>query len=146
MTRDEIIIYARVTMQHHRLDAWGFRFDSHKRRFGVCSYRERYIGVSWPVCQLNADTDIMNTIKHEIAHALTPGAGHGLRWKLQAMVIGAKPQTCAEDHVIAVPGRWQFHCPCGMEYNRYKRPREGKYRCAKCRQAVVWTDTRAIAL
>lgn len=144
MTQAEILTLAHGLMQAHGMRFWGFRFDNHKRRFGVCNYRENYIGLSWPVCQLNADADIIDTIKHEIAHALTPGADHGRVWKLQAMIVGARPETCAASHVKQVPGRWQFHCPCGIEYNRYRRPSiRARYRCPDCHAVVIWTDTRA---
>ncbi len=146
MTQAEIMAYAMNLLSEHRLYAWSFKFDNHKRRFGVCNYREQYIGVSWAVAQLNKDADIIDTIRHEIAHALTPGADHTRRWKLAAMACGARPETCAAKHVIQVPGRWQYPCPCGVTYNRYKRPttRPGaKYVCPSCRRVITWTDTQA---
>ena len=146
MTRDEIVIYARVLMLHHKLDAWSFRFDSHKTRFGVCNYRECYIGLSWPVCKLNSQSDICDTIKHEISHALAKGAGHGRIFKLTCMIVGARPQTCAAFHVKSVPGRYRFECPCGVTGNRYRRPviKPGRRDvCRRCRRPVIFVDTRA---
>lgn len=148
MTRDEIITLAHALMTEHGLVAkfWAFRFDNHKTRFGVCNYREHYIGVSWPLCRINPDADIIDTIKHEIAHALTPGAMHTRIWKLQAMLVGARPETCAASHVKTVPGRWHSLCPCGLELNRYRAPvtrANARYICPQCRRVITWTDTRA---
>jgi predicted SprT family Zn-dependent metalloprotease len=146
MTKAEIEQLARSLMQAHGLQPyWGFRFDNRRRRFGVCSYQEHCISLSWPVCQVNSDADIRDTILHEIAHALTPGAEHGHVWKMQAQMIGARPVRCAGAHVITPSGRWQGQCGCSRICNRYRPPKPGaRYQCRLCRQFVVWIDTKAV--
>lgn len=37
--------------------------------------------------------DLLDTLLHEIAHALTPGDGHGKLWQAKAMELGARPTT-----------------------------------------------------
>ena len=144
MTRDEIVLYARVLMVAHGLESWSFRFDNHKLRFGGCSYQGKYLTLSWPVARINSDAEVMNTIKHEIAHALTPHAEHGPVWKLQAMLIGARPEACVSSQsIVTVPGRWQGQCGCSRVNNRYRAPKPGaKYRCQLCGVSFTFVDTR----
>lgn len=146
MTLDETYSMARALLDTHGLPHWSFRFDNHKRRFGVCCYSERYIGLSWAVARLNSDAEIINTLKHEIAHALTPDAGHGPVWKIQAVIIGARPEACVNQQTIAtVPGRWQGRCGCAQVNNRYRRPKPGaRYKCHICAQVFVYSDTQAV--
>jgi hypothetical protein len=56
------------------------------------------IELSLPFIQVAAVPEVMDTILHEIAHALTPG-GHTKAWKATAAAIGATPKRCSEFHV-----------------------------------------------
>jgi predicted SprT family Zn-dependent metalloprotease len=65
-----------------------FKFDNAKRRFGYCSYTDKEISLSKPLCEYNLNNfyQINDTILHEIAHALSykihgrRGSGHCKRW------------------------------------------------------------------
>lgn len=113
-------------MKKHGLFEKGWRgaFDSAKRRCGLCSYTRKTISLSRVYVQLNDESLVLDTILHEIAHALAGGfAGHGRIWQLQAIAIGAKPQVCKEiNQVNAVKGRYTGTCAgCGIAVQRYKR-------------------------
>src|SRR5687767_14955649 len=74
---------AKQLMRQHGLDAlgWTFGFDHARRRFGRCDYTDKRITLSRALTFLNSVDEVRDTVLHEIAHALTPGAGHGARWR-----------------------------------------------------------------
>lgn len=57
---------------------WAFGFDRAVCRLGCTKYRSKFITVSAHVVTVNDEASLINTVLHEIAHALTGrGAGHG---------------------------------------------------------------------
>ena len=80
-------------MQQHGLSAqgWRFQFDHARRRFGACRYGRKLITLSRPLVLLNPEAEVRDTILHEIAHALCPGDGHGVRWKQKCREIAPAP-------------------------------------------------------
>src|SRR6476620_7955328 len=101
-------------MREHNLVGWTFRFDHARRRFGSCRTREKVITLSRPLTILNTIDQVRDTVLHEIAHALTPGDGPGLRWRQKCREIGAKPARCYTDEEVALPARkparYRFGC------------------------------------
>lgn len=83
---------------------WKFKFDSAKRRFGLCSYSRKVLSVSRFFIDLNSEEEVTNTIRHEVAHALAGNdAGHGPVWKSYAVMVGAKPVRCYSRAETTVP-------------------------------------------
>ena len=137
---------ARTLMRQHGLepDGWTFKFDHAKRRFGSCqSGRSRkWITLSRSLTLLNDEPQVRDTILHEIAHALTPGDGHGPAWKAKCIEIGANPRrTYGDDEVISPPRRaawFEMGCQrCDWWVDRRRRTRR-KLVCKKCRQPVAY--------
>ena len=63
-------------MRLHKLPAaWSFQFDRSKVRFGKCNYAKKEISLSQHLVQLNTETEVRDTILHEIAHALASRRG-----------------------------------------------------------------------
>ncbi len=120
-------------MQHHGVGDWGFAFDRAKRRLGSCRYAQRTLTLSGPLTRLNDEAVVRDTILHEIAHALTPGAGHGPRWRAAASRLGAAPTPCVAAHTVAVPpAPYALVCDgCGARLPRYRRPRR-RFVCRAC--------------
>ncbi len=120
-------------MQQHGVGDWSFAFDNAKRRLGSCRYSQRTLTLSGPLTRLNDEAVVRDTILHEIAHALTPGAGHGLRWRAVAERLGAAPRSCVEAGAIAVPpAPYALVCDgCGARLPRYRRPRR-RFVCRGC--------------
>ncbi len=125
-----VIARADELMAKHGLPAmgWKFTFIRSIRTLGLCSYREKAVSLSEQF-MLTADEELINdTILHEIAHALTPGAGHNWRWKMKCVEIGANPERCLpwEDMPENMPRHealWEAFCPsCNRRFKWKKRP------------------------
>ena len=136
MDQQDARVLALSLMRQHGLPVkgWSFNFDEAKKRFGVCKYKSKSIGLSRPLTLLNTEAEVRDTILHEIAHALAGhAAGHGPEWKKVAASIGAKPVRCfSTDKVNTVKGRYRYRCyGCGHTTNRHKRP-SSPIACRKC--------------
>jgi predicted SprT family Zn-dependent metalloprotease len=138
---------ARELMRQHGLAGWTFEFDHARRRFGRCDYTHRRISLSKSLTFLNPMEEVRDTILHEIAHALTPGAGHGARWRNKCRMIGARARRCfTEEQVVTVPrapARYLFGCPSCDWWVERRRAVRRKYQCTRCRGKVVFRDVGA---
>ncbi len=130
---------ARRLLDEHGLSAWEFGFNSNVRRAGVCFYPYRTepgrIELSIHFIERNPDDEILDTILHELAHALVgPGHGHDKVWRAKCKQIGARPEACYADNVDMPLGRWRATCPrCVAEYNRHRRPPlSDGWHCGSC--------------
>jgi predicted SprT family Zn-dependent metalloprotease len=126
--------------QHGLAEEWTFKFDHARRRFGSCRYRAKLITLSRPLTFLNDEPQVRDTILHEIAHALTPGDGHGAKWKRKCVEIGANPKRTYDDVEVVSPPRreapMQIGCAkCGWWADRHRRTRR-KLICKTCRKPV----------
>jgi predicted SprT family Zn-dependent metalloprotease len=129
---------ARDLMDRHGLSDWALRFDRARRRLGCCHYGSRTISLSRHLVALNPVEVVRDTVLHEIAHAQTPGAGHGPAWRARAAALGAAPRACvAADAVALPPAPYALVCDaCGTRIARYRRPRR-RYVCRRCWQRHV---------
>jgi predicted SprT family Zn-dependent metalloprotease len=78
---------------------WVGRFDRARCRFGCCWMARREISLSLALTELNDEAQVVDTILHEVAHALAferygHGVGHDARWKAIAAQLGATPRAC----------------------------------------------------
>jgi predicted SprT family Zn-dependent metalloprotease len=98
---------ARELMNQHGLSEWKFEFDRAKRRYGLCSYSRKTISLSAHLVPLNSDEETIDTILHEIAHALSwikyNHRGHGAIWKMVCRQIGARPERCYSSAKVSQP-------------------------------------------
>ena len=90
MERKQASEILRTEMNKHGLQAWSVRLnqnaDSHF--LGLCSYKDKCIILSAHHIDIHPEPDVINTIRHEIAHALCPGEGHSDVWAAKAREIG----------------------------------------------------------
>lgn len=130
---------------------WRFAFDHAKRRAGRCQYSTKTISLSKHYVALNVATnpeDVLDTILHEIAHALAPGDHHGDMWKAKCIEIGARPKRCYDSSLVKMPtGKVCAICDgCRNKFRRHKLPPRGRrMHCVACgpqRGALVFiTET-----
>jgi predicted SprT family Zn-dependent metalloprotease len=144
MTQGQTILLAYKLMRENGLIGWKFGLNKNKRRLGVCRHRKRLIELSVDFVSMNTDEEIIDTIKHEIAHALVgPGHGHGPVWKAKARQLGCNPVPCSMD--AAMPhGHFQAVCPgCGMIHSKHRCPKVlTGWVCKKCGPVngkLTWT-------
>ena len=78
----EITIWAKSIMAKHGLSHWSFKINGRfKRTLGQCSYGRKLIELSRSHVKEDIYENVLDTLMHEIAHALTEGAGHGIVWQ-----------------------------------------------------------------
>lgn len=124
---------ARQLFAEHNLKGWIFKFDSAKRRFGQCNYGRKIISMSRHLTELNDEKQVVDTLLHEIAHALAGiGTYHGPAWKRVAKEIGCNAERCYDSQtVIKPPAPWIGTCPAGHEFSKHRQPTR-QYSCNIC--------------
>lgn len=129
----DVALKARALMNHHGLSGWAFGFNSRKRAAGVCKFGPKTIELSTAFAQNASDDDILDTILHEIAHAIAGNkAGHGPEWKMVCRRIGANPSRVYEDTDNVMPkGAWIGRCSNGHEIDQHRAPLRVKS-CSRC--------------
>ena len=106
----------RRLLREHGLHDWSIVADRAKTRAGVCRFAKRQIGLSAPLTTLHSDDEVLDTILHEIAHALVgPQHGHDAVWRAKAREIGCSGERCVSSDSPRVPGDWVGRCPAGHE-------------------------------
>ena len=142
---------ARELMAIHLDAKWSFKWSNAKKTFGTCSYGRindtvlyGTITLSKPLCLLNDETQVRDTILHEIAHALTLGHGHDNTWKRKCVEIGAKPIRCYSSDEVTRP-KMKYVAICGgcqREFQKGRITRKARYskQICKCQAGKSWDD------
>lgn len=113
---------------------WTFAFNRRKQALGLCNYTDKRIELSSLFVVRNGEEEVIDTVRHEIAHALAGRkAGHGPTWISICHRIGAIPKSTCNTAVMP-PGTFQARCPtCGKGHDRYRRPKRRRiYYCRIC--------------
>ncbi|MCE0540701.1 SprT-like domain-containing protein [Kineosporia rhizophila] len=136
---------ARELLEEHNLLDWTLGFDRARRRAGSCRFSQKVITLSIPLTKIHPESEVRDTILHEIAHALVgPTHGHDEVWKATTTAIGATPERCYSDDLPQLPGRFTGTCPQGHQVERDKRPSRPSS-CLTCtptfdpEQLITWT-------
>jgi len=135
----------RRLLRDHGLDDWTIVAVLAKTRAGVCRFGRRQIGLSAPITALHSEQEVLDTILHEIAHALVgPQHGHDRVWRAKAREIGCSGERCVSSEAPRVPGDWIGRCPAGHEKPRHRAPTR-LMSCGECatrfdpRHLFTWT-------
>ncbi|AEJ92356.1 SprT [Mycobacterium phage Timshel] len=146
MTLNDAAEITRDLLHEHGLgDTWRFKFTNAKRTAGICSYRDKTIGLSRYLLARRPYEESLNTITHEIAHALVGGMhGHDAAWQRKHRELGGDGKRCFEHTDLDAP--WIGTCGHGKQFARYRRPKTlVGWRCncrGKVRTAVEWVHNR----
>jgi len=124
---------AKLLMAAHGLTdkGWRFEWDNAARRFGQCRYSTKTISMSRQLTRQRSEGSVRNTMLHEIAHALTPGSGHGYEWRMKALAIGCDGKRCSADKV-EVKYNYVAKCPAGHISKQYIRKPRASARDRSC--------------
>lgn len=126
------LVTGRRLLREHGLSDWTIRLDRAKTRAGVCRFARREIGLSAPLTRLHSEAEVLDTILHEIAHALVgPQHGHDAVWRAKAREIGCSGSRCVSADSPTVRGDWVGTCPSGHTVARHRRPQRVRS-CSRC--------------
>ena len=134
---------ARSTMNKHGLTDWAFGFDRSVRRFGCCHYQTKTITLSEKLVELNNEATVLDTILHEVAHAIVGHSeGHGTCWKAKARELGCTAERCySSDTVTAVNRSFIGTCPsCERKIERHRRKNISCGRCCRAFNGGAWSE------
>jgi predicted SprT family Zn-dependent metalloprotease len=157
-TPDVVARLVQEQMLRHGLKGWSFKFNTNKRRAGVCKWT-RVMGQDHPgSIQLSVHllkfgwAKIEEVVIHEISHALAGyRAGHGPEWQRVARNLGIQGDRCINlpDGQVMVDGRYIYTCPnCNVTGHSHKKPRRRVIGCRRCLDRTgtfypfVYTDTQ----
>ena len=131
---------AREIMNDHGLQEWNLVIDNARSRLGCCKYDKKTITLSKRHLDLDKEWEIIDTILHEVAHALVgPDHWHDNVWKSMCVKIGAKPNRCK-----SVSDNFHDDAPlvakcCNKKFYRYKKPSKNfTYRCPACKLPITF--------
>ena len=132
----ELEAFAWAMIEKHDLyEEWTFRWNNRKNSFGLCNYTKKTIELSNYMVDCGESVESMKrTVLHEIAHALTPGTGHGPEWKAQMRAFGLEPNRQREGNGAKITYKWYRVCPtCGSKEGYHRKPTSKKrISCAVC--------------
>lgn len=131
-----------LNAEYPQLSEWRVGVNSAKRRLGVCKYGKKVIEVSVYVLQRGDEKQVLNTLRHEVAHALLPvGEGHSRRWRALHKKLGGDGERCT-DMELCDAYKWVLWCKngCVVAKNRstgeelreiryFRKPKKGVCRC-----------------
>jgi predicted SprT family Zn-dependent metalloprotease len=142
-------------LKTHGRGDWRVTINKRLRsRAGQCNYRMKTIELSAWLLRCNDNAAVMNTITHEVAHAIVGGwVGHGLEWRMCHRRLGGNGKRCytqgvdlINDHERKRQKRnWIGTCPtCGKVYTRVRITiRPGVfYRCPRDKTRLTWLNEK----
>lgn len=137
--------------EHGLAPQWSFGWSRTVRFAGMTRWNRKLsngrivplfkIELSKPITELADREHVIDTMHHEIAHALV-GAGHSHDhvWQAKARELGAVPNLHGPRTGYRIPpSKYVSRHDCGLEYNRNRLPSERRY-CAKCVKVHGFSD------
>ena len=132
----EFLDLARSEMDKNGLFDWKLDLDHAKVRAGACFFREKKISFSRNFVKNSNESEIYDTILHEIAHALVgPKHGHNIVWKKMAKKLGCSARRC---HTLEFSDyKWIKYCE-NFCWEQKTHRRKLNLICRKCGASVCY--------
>lgn len=138
----------------HGLSDWRFEVSARlKRTLGLCADDSRSIRVNAFYAENNTEAVVLNTLRHEVAHALTPGHGHDSTWGEAAVQLGWTARRVCDTDILLPAGRFQAVCPgCRRTHHKHRLRIDQtarRYDCLACgreRGVLAFTESWGRAL
>jgi len=132
--------FKRFQEMYPELKKWRLKFSEAKRRLGCCRYQPKTIDISFHHLYNGTNEEVLNTLKHEIAHALdyiiNHKVGHTSSWKAIARSLGLRNPKATTAVSYQTRTKYDILCPiCGVIGGRHQK-RQGNYTCRKCGSTV----------
>lgn len=106
-------------MKEHGLieRGWTVGFNRRRNSLGLCRHDVKRIEFSAILIPGVSDSDVLNTVLHEIAHAMVgDGHGHNSIWRRQFVAIGGNGQrltrSVAAEHIQSI-AKYKVYCGAG---------------------------------
>lgn len=127
------------------LKGWTVVFDNARTRAGQCQFSRKKISLSKPLLAQLTREDSIDTITHEIAHALV-GAGHGhdAVWARKHRELGGSGKRCFAHFDETAP--WIGTCEHGERFAKYRQPKHlygWTCRCPQGKSLITWENRKA---
>lgn len=135
---------ARQMLDEHGLRDWSIKFNNARSQAGLCNYTRKQLTFSTLLFGKFDTALALNTITHEVAHALCDKAeGHGVGWQRQHKALGGDGLRCWSDPATAsATALWKGLCVRdGRQIatrNRLTAAARTRLLCSCHREAVVW--------
>lgn len=140
MNQTNVRKLARDLIKINGLTGWKVAFNGRVSSAGMCKFKTKTIFMSKKFITHTSDKYVLNTILHEIAHALDyerrETSDHGHNWVAICHNIGCDPylKHHRDDLFEGKYDKWTYTCNgCGSSVGTSRRLKNmDKRRCAKC--------------
>jgi len=127
-------------IKKHELSGWSVKIDRRpKGRLGQCRLYKREIGLTGWHVEGSEDNEVIDTILHELAHALAwvryGSRGHCAKWRAMCIELGAVPKARSkrlETNKMRPSYKWSATCTaCNTEHKCHRITKKYKdlYSC-----------------
>lgn len=107
--------FANELLKKHNLTDWKFVYNKRtsSRTLGICKHSRKEIHLNKRYALVASEKYVIDTIIHEIAHALTKGHGHDNIWKAKCIELGCKPNRTKklDENINIKLSRYVGICP-----------------------------------
>lgn len=129
-------------MELHLSEEWTAEYDQSLRHAGTCNGVTRVLTFSLKIAEHVPESEFIDTVVHEIAHALTPGHKHDAVWKRTARSLGGSGERLSSVKLPSEIYSWVGKCSNGVHTFQYQRKPKyvdnGVCKCGKGTK-ISWT-------
>lgn len=93
-TLDQYEEIANMMLVEQNLTEWKFVWNNRtsNKTWGICKYTPKEIHLNKKYALIESEENVIDTIIHEVAHALTKGDNHGEIWKAKCRELGCRDE------------------------------------------------------